>query len=451
MVNNNKIEKHIIKWIPLILVEIYLVTSLVLYQFGPIHYHTENVVLFWCLILVYHAAFIVGYCVAIKKNHTQNNHIFGTKERTLNSHIITVFLVLCLIAAVINYRNIVKTASYIPFDFFQDLYKGLTSPAEQYYSKFTNTTFNGNNIVTLVFAILSFANIALVPVIVFMWERINIFQKIFGIMISFYTLSAYISIGTNKGIFDMLFLYAGSLFIEVMTNYKKRGLDTLWIRKAILIITIVLLVFSLFYFTYAVRDRTGNNMSGLESKGNIQMSMIEKDKPNDFFESMVLSVTGYVTQGYYGMSISVGEPFTSTYGIGYSKFLLTNVNNYFHHDFLKRTYQHKISEKWDESEQWHSFYSYWANDISFYGVIILMFMVGFSLAIFWKYAIMQNIIAKCILLLYIVMFMYMPANNQLFNVLETFCGFWEMLLIWAVYYLKKIRMDINSKESLKGA
>lgn len=57
--------------------------------------------------------------------------------------------------------------------------------------------------------------------------------------------------------------------------------------------------------------------------------MTNKKNNNGFMKSAFYGLTEYVTQGYYGMSLSLDEPFTSTYGIGNSAFLRSNFKTLF--------------------------------------------------------------------------------------------------------------------------
>lgn len=60
MIQQKRNDKFLL-FLPLFLIELYLGMTLLLYQFGPIPWKTENKALFWTLIACYHVAFIVGY------------------------------------------------------------------------------------------------------------------------------------------------------------------------------------------------------------------------------------------------------------------------------------------------------------------------------------------------------------------------------------------------------
>jgi hypothetical protein len=65
-----------------------------------------------------------------------------------------------------------------------------------------------------------------------------------------------------------------------------------------------------------------------------------------------------------------------------------------------------------------------ANDVCFYGVIFIMFTIGYFLSMFYLSTLRGNIIAKSILPLFAIMFAFMPANNQILCFMESLFSFW---------------------------
>lgn len=486
-----KIENKFLLFLPLFLIELYLGVTLLLYQFGPIAWKTENTGLFWALIVCYHVAFIFGYGLFSKKFQVSRQSIgMSSKITDLFLRFFWFFLLICTIASLINYRNLTKSSSLIPTEVLSDFISGLKNPGLQYYLKFDNNSISGfqaNKMITGVLAISSFLFSSMVPICVFLWKRLKIGYKIFFLVLVMFQLATYVGIGTNKGIFELFFLFAGSLFIDFCLNYKKGFRNNVHEKHFLILITVGLVIFSVWFFTYGLITRVGsvedyvNNQASSEVTTEIPVSesipktkdditqenealtiadtRIQQEKKeqslqditdgnkknnNGFVKSAIYGLSEYVTQGYYGMSLSLDEPFTSTYGIGNSAFLRSNFKSLFGIDVTPRTYQAKVSEQWDADMKWHSFYSYMANDVSFYGVILLMFIMGAFLAITWKDAIWgKNLISQCLLPLFIIMFLYMPANNQIFSVMQSCCAFLELTFLWA--FLRIIALRINRR------
>ena len=150
-----------------------------------------------------------------------------------------------------------------------------------------------------------------------------------------------------------------------------------------------------------------------------------------------------------GMSYSLGEDFESSFGIGHSLFLQRNFAKHLGIDVNSRTFQHKITDRWDENVNWHTAYTHFANDVGFYGVIAVMFILGISLAMTIYYlSIENNLYAKLLIPLYCIMFLYFPANNQVFGYLEYMSPFWVLtvLLIFSSTKTNKNRDPLNLRK-----
>lgn len=444
----NKTETKIV-YLPLILIETYLIFSLLLYQFGPIKWATENVTLFWTYIVLYHVAFITGYLIFVKRlNIFDNNLIAANTIKNFIIKYIWAFLGICAVMSIIKYRNIVGTSNFIPWDLPTEFIKGLVNPGEQYYAKAAIsglTSYNGNKLLTGILALFAFVLSSMIPICVFLWEHIKRSQKIVFFMLVFFELATWISIGTNKGIFDLLFLFAVAIVIDLIVNFKTNKFRTLKDKLLLVSFTIFLLIFSGWFYSWGMTTRVGSIVAYTEQ---MTESNTIAEQPTEvsqqpvpevkiksgaalMFDNFIYGISSYICQGYYGMSLAVDEPFTSTYGIGNSYFLSSNFKSFFGIDVEPFTYQAKVSDKWNQHEQWHSFYSYMANDFHFIGVIFIMFLLGAFLAVTYKEAIYgENIFSQCLLPVFVILFLYMPANNQVFGYMQSFCTFFELTILW---------------------
>ena len=89
--------------------------------------------------------------------------------------------------------------------------------------------------------------------------------------------------------------------------------------------------------------------------------------------------------------------------------------------------------------QWSTFYTWVASDISFIGVLILMFIIGYLLARTWKRAKDKNdYISLVVFVQLMLLCFYLPANNQLFQSYEGLFGNMSWLMIWLLS-IKKMK------------
>lgn len=153
------------------------------------------------------------------------------------------------------------------------------------------------------------------------------------------------------------------------------------------------------------------------------VSMLLPDSLVIFFES----ITRYVTQGYYALSLTFSIVSGSTFGFGNSMFLARNVDaltegTYFTLQSLPGLLEQ--SNGWSMTGLWHSIYPWIASDFGFFGTLIVVGVFGYILGLSWGLSLVAPhpiYIIICYFLL--IIFYYIPANNQIFQIGETAVGF----------------------------
>jgi hypothetical protein len=107
-------------------------------------------------------------------------------------------------------------------------------------------------------------------------------------------------------------------------------------------------------------------------------------------------------------------------------------------DVSNLTLQAQIAEYWS-SAQWHSFYGQFANDFGFIGLSVLMFILGYFLSRVWASVIYNNsFYGMSLLPILALMFIFFPANNQVFGYIDTLSYFLFMSIFW-FFEDKKLR------------
>lgn len=447
-----KIKGNLMFLLPLILIELYLICSLLIFAFGPILWELESALKFWFLMISYHFAFIIGYLLYVKKNKTEDLDVDKIYDNNRFENFILkyfwIYLFIAFIGTLISYKNSYNPNNYIPYSLFIDFYNGIISPGTGRHEFISSLgTYQSNKNLTIFYSSIAFIKYSLIPILVYLWHRLSLIQRTIGLFISLIPFMGTVSIGTNKLVLDTLIMFSLALFIYLLSIKKGKRITELNKRKTIVVLIIFLALFFPYYFNKSMSERSTSfqYMETIGKKNTINISYY--DNPEAYVLShqvmeFYIKISTYLTQGYYGMSLALDEEFDTTYGIGHSYFLLDQFKYFFNIDLIQKTYQYKIHEDWDRLVQWHSFYSQVANDVSFYGVIPVMFVLGYLLSAIYISAIKNNnIIAKAILTLFAVMFVYMPANNQIFNFMESMFSFWTLLLLW--FYTNMRRKIIN--------
>ena len=440
--------------LPLILIEIYLFTTLLFLEFGPVNWILENDNKFWILMLMYHISFISGYLLYLKKQNIKKVEVIKTFDyETFILKYFWLYLFIALLGSLIVYKNTVHSGSYIPYNFFSDFFMGLNHPdfvRDRFYTNMS--TYKSEKIFTIFYTFIVIFKFSLIVVLTVLWERLSIFQKTSALFISLIPIFATISVGTNKLVLDTLLVFSFALLIHALSRKKGYKIQSLFKRKILIVFIISLSLFFPFYFNKSMSERssTFSYMENQTKPGNITiLPNVNIDSPtNDFYKNInpkltnfLVKVDFYLVQGYYGMSLAIDEEFETTYGIGHSIFLLDQFKYFFNIDLISRTFQYKINDEWHRLVQWHSFYSQIANDVGFYGVSIVMFILGYLLSAIFRSAIIDNnLVAKSMIPLFVIMFIYMPANNQVFNFMETLFSFIFLFIIWKFFSYKTDRV-----------
>ncbi|CRM56949.1 hypothetical protein [Pseudomonas sp. 52 E 6] len=427
--------------IPLLFVEGYLLFTLWLFFFGPLIWPIENKTEFIILISLYHLTFILGYIFSCRFQLKRLPDSMISSDDNVFLRFFWQILFFALIAIVILHRNTTLSTSYIPTHFFSDLARGVLAPAEVrnwYASPDSKERFTGNSSVTALLLFFGVFKYVLLPGLVYYWDKLSRTRSITGFLVAMLPLCTGITASLSAINFYYLFVVSVCLG-AVIASKKSRGiLYELKVRKTFLVFLAFIFLFSFWQF-YSVKSGTSPysvvfedtkpasfrylNQFGVVYKSDLTIDEKKgnRDAITDFYEKL----TVYLVQGYQGMSFSLGEKFDSSYGIGHSVFLQKIFAEHFGIDIGERTFQRKITTRWDEKVQWHSFYSHVANDVSFFGVSIVMFILGWYFAsICFSIIITDSFYAKMLLPLFAIIFIYIPANNQVFSFLETMVSFW---------------------------
>lgn len=164
--------------------------------------------------------------------------------------------------------------------------------------------------------------------------------------------------------------------------------------------------------------------------------------PQDF-QPLLVYTSLYLTQGYYGLSLALNEPYIPLMGIGNSYFLISNFEELLGLDIWSYTYQARLAvDGWHPLMNWHSIYVWFANDISFVGVLILMFFIGKYFAhVIFRSLVNEDPIASVLFCLLVISFFYFSSNNQVLSSPSLFMSFIGLNILW--YY----KINFNKKLS----
>jgi len=431
------------KYLPLILVEIYLLTTLLLYFFGIVEFRGHNTTLFLMLMFIYHSAFILGYYISIKTYKFNKIKI----DKKFSSKFFYLSLFCALLSVLGSYQNLMLAPSIIPYDLFNDLVRGVSEPGMVYSDRMNamseGITSNSRvfNVISIFFA---FFKLFFIFLFLYFWSDLSFFKKFLVLIYSFLFISSGVSSGTNSVIFIFFIFSASSLLVIFFLRSNISFLKVWPFMGSGLLIPIG-------YFGYLMSKRGGGfeYFSSTSPLGDITVSSVTPNLDSffDFYYYAFVWLNYYLVQGYYGFSLILDLDLNWTFGFGSSDFLqrqfliLTGI------DISGSTFQARVSEYWS-SAQWHSFYGQVANDFGFIGVSIVMFVLGYFLSRVWASVIYNNSFYGISLLpIFVLMFIFFPANNQVFGYIDTISYFLFMSLFW---FFEDKKLKIYKSQRLIG-
>lgn len=151
---------------------------------------------------------------------------------------------------------------------------------------------------------------------------------------------------------------------------------------------------------------------------------------SDKLEFGVVMLTGYLTNGYEGLSIAVRQGFEFNYGVGHLPAFKSIVCNISDRVCDASTYNERLPNVgWDTRYRWTTAYTNLADDLSFYMVPVFMFVLGvvFRRAEYcWIAA--RDPLSLAAIVMVSIFFAYAPANMQIGLTLE-----WSLAWIVIIY------------------
>jgi len=205
---------------------------------------------------------------------------------------------------------------------------------------------------------------------------------------------------------------------------------------------------TILYFRYAA---LGVNASNINERTH---ELMQYDTDNIIFTifgdtiGFPLSVfSGYLSQGYYGLSLSMQEPFQWTYFIGNSYSLTVFMQRFlgvpvdFHDTY---PYRASLHAGWDDSK-WSTVFTWFAGDFTFIGTLFLFAFVAFLYAKVWRESYLyKNPISIILFSMLSIALLYIPANNQLLHTPGSIIAIFFFILLWI---LKHKRLNFYTQLS----
>jgi len=446
---------------PMQIAQLYLIGVIILYILGPLEWRTENPFFFYLFLFIAQGLLYLGYSTTMKRLYLnkKNEQQVDDEKILIIEHkdvlkYLKVFIVINLVLTCMYLMRNTGLSSFSISQITENIQRGFTSADTQYSSKFATEIVFGDRILAPIITLMSPLTWPVIPLSLVYYNKLSLTNKVLSILTIFFEAARWISTGTNKGVIDLILIFIAVILIKQwQKRYEVTVKRTSKIRKrfrsSVIIIAFLVMGFSVFGNNISSR-LNGNydtvslitGMTEVNLKAPLMMVTPQSLQP------IMVYTTQYLTQGYYGLSLALDEPFVPMFGVGNSYFLIKKVQDLLNIDIWQYTYQARIAYKgWDPFVNWHSLYMWLANDVSFLGVLVLMYFFGKYFAVVaFKCIVYKDPIASALFCLILLCIFYLPDNNQILSSPFTFMAFWGLNAFW--FYRIKIRKSKRMRAGL---
>jgi hypothetical protein len=232
--------------------------------------------------------------------------------------------------------------------------------------------------------------------------------------------------GVNKYLFDYI-LMAVAIFL--LRNFSVRRPS--YKRIAAYSFGIVICLSAALYF-FAAGQSTRSGSAAISGVDNRLNAVSAYNIHDGLFLMGYSALTSYLTQGYRVFDLSLDEKFVWTYGVGNSTFLSRRADKLFSSSISESSYPARLEYRGiDRFINWSTFYLWWASDVTYFGVGILMLLAGFLFRALENTLSRGRDIHALVLYAYTTIgLFYLSANNQLFQSGESAIGFLYLLIVF---------------------
>jgi O-antigen ligase len=272
------------------------------------------------------------------------------------------------------------------------------------------------------------------PLTVFYWTSLSRGTRRLGLLAIALNIGLYIAMGVNQGVILPIVMIP---FFVLAAAFARRIRVSPGRILTGATLCVLALVGGFSYFAATAMTREG---SGAVS-GTFAQINATADRDNFMVRGLsdeatigMFGLTGYVGQGYYGLSLALEKPFKPMYGVGHSMFLYRQAARLTGDRSLEqRSYPDRLDleEGWTVVRFFQTIYPWFASDVGFLGTLVVVALIGAIVAASWRDTLRgDNPFAVAFLGQLVFMLLFFPALNALLQDGEGIASFWVLLIAW---------------------
>lgn len=423
----------------------YLSMTVFFYFFGPIKWKIDNGIWLFLYLLVNYAAICLGYNYCFEKKTRKLQSIGATSD---NLDMID----LPYSSRLFKFLCIFSIVSHTVYAFY--VFGGISLTKAMYMAQSYIDTIafeKEYNRYTQLLTYLWGINYFYLPIGIFSAKKMSRVDKVLFLAALVTEVLYSLSMGTMKGLGDVLIVAGVSLYLQV----KQKGRSVSDIkksrkRKRLIIISIVVFLL-VFGWTMYGREELRGTASLKISAGQPEAFVIEeKEWPFPHLTTMLIF---YFSHGYTGLAYALKLPFQWTYGVGNSRALTSMIETHLGSTPISdNTYVQRLETVygWRNGGIWPSAFSWIASDITFWLIPVLLFALGYLLCKCMFETVFENSTQALVMGSYLcIFFVYLPCNNQ---IVQSHTSLFSLVMIAFLYFLKTkhIRFVVSKRNRLNS-
>ncbi|MBR5033752.1 MAG: hypothetical protein IKX71_00430 [Bacteroidales bacterium] len=246
------------------------------------------------------------------------------------------------------------------------------------------------------------------------WRKLSRFQKYLFVFLAIIESLKSMSTGSSFGEIKMM----TTLAMVYLAGMKNETIEKRRVGRILLYVLTIVFV-TLLIFGHNMEGRAGGEFSDMtvEHFNFNTDSFINKYVISLFpmrIQNLYVYICHYLNNGYYNLEYAFNCKFEWTYFLG-SNDAKSHIFALLGFDVEPLNYQIKIFKEYgvDPYIYWHSCYTWIANDVSFFGVPIVMYFVGkFCASALVMYRKHQDLLSGMVFVIFANMIIFLFANNN---------------------------------------
>lgn len=401
------------RWILVAVVEVYLTATVLGYLFGPMAKPRVHLLEILSFVAVFQLALLVGFGlgerIPIRWPSRYRHAARHRRTHLISTGVLAVIAAGSLISILFSYASLaVQAGSYSPMAIVQELARAFADPGASYARN--RDRASAGSPLTAASVLLAPLWFPALPLALYQWRRVTRRLRTLVVVDGLLQAGTAVARGQNFGVFRVLLLVGCVLLLATVAR-RSRSAERARLPLRMKLALGAALTLFVAYFLMATGSRVSTTLPPVIAGVPISYDSGIMTVVPDRLKVPVALLFLYVCQGYYGFTHVVEIPFHTTWGLGGGHFTMDNFRALTGIDLYPRTYVHRMESVWNEFENWHTAYTWFANDVSPWGVILVMGLLGLMTSLILRGALVGEPLAIALAPLYLLMLAFLPMNN----------------------------------------